>query len=369
MTKQILFIDNTAHHLFGQLHNIHAMRDAGFQVKLLIPNDGVYFTKLQALGYECIADIQTWRGQNPLAELSLLLRLKECLTSINPDVVCSFTIKPNLYTAILNKKQRFTQVANITGLGYAFMKNKLKAFFFTLLYRYAFSSIRYVFFQNQDDYRYLAQLKIFSANNQIQILPGSGVNLTQFNYIKPQDNKIFTFLYSGRIIADKGLYELISAFKKLYSINKNVRLVMIGNFFPDNPSAINQTEFNGWLENGIIEYLGMVDNVAEVIAAADCIILPSYREGMPRSILEASSVGRPVITVDSIGCRDAVEDGVTGLIARVKDYQDLFVKMQQMVLLPYEQRVRMGLNGRKKIEAEFDQRVVVSKYIDVVNVI
>lgn len=369
MIKQILFIDNTAHHLYGQLHNIQAMRDAGYQVKLLIPDDGVYFRNLRALGYNCIADIDTWRGQNPIAELLLLLKLKKCISMIKPDIVCTFTIKPNLYTAILNKKQHFNQIANVTGLGYAFMKNKLKVFLFAQLYKYAFSSIRNVFFQNKDDYNYLAKLNIFSGQNKIQVLPGSGVDLHKFNYIAPIDKPIFSFLYSGRLLGDKGIYELIAAFKRLYELNKNVRLIFIGNFFPDNPSAITKTEFNSWLQNGIIDYLGMVDNVVEVIADADCVILPSYREGMPRSILEASSIGRPVITVDSIGCRDAVEDGVTGFIARVKDSADLFAKMYQITLLPYEQRVAMGKNGRKKVECEFDQKIVVSKYLEIINLI
>lgn len=367
MTKQILFIDNTAHHLYGQLHNIQAMRDAGHQIKLLIPDDGVYFEKLQALGYSCVSDIATWRGQNPLAEFLLLLKLKKCLTKLNPDVVCSFTIKPNLYTAILNKNQKFIQIANITGLGYAFMNSKFKTALFTKLYSYAFLKIKYVFFQNKDDYNYLSQLNIFSARNTINVLPGSGVNLEKFYYQPLVESKVFTFLYSGRIIADKGIYELISAFKQLHAINKNTRLVFMGNFFPDNPSAIAKTEFNSWLHDGTIDYLGMVDNVVEVIAAADCVILPSYREGMPRSILEASSIGRPVITVNSIGCRDAVDDGITGLVAQVKDTEDLFDKMHKMTLLSHSERVVMGENGRKKIEREFDQQVVISKYLEVIN--
>lgn len=144
-------------------------------------------------------------------------------------------------------------------------------------------------------------------------------------------------------------------------------LIFIGNLFPANPSAINENQIQELIDAGIIKYLGMVDNVAEIISNCDCMILPSYREGIPRSILEASSIGRPVITVDSIGCKDAVDDTVTGFIAKVKDVGSLTDTMIRFIELPFAEKEVMGKAGRLKMEREFDQCIVIDKYIEITN--
>lgn len=365
--ETILFIDNTAHHLYGQLHNITAARDNGYKVFLMIPDDGVYFRKLQVLGFTCYGDVSSWKGQNPLAELCLLLKLKKLYNRIAPDIICSFTIKPNLYTAIVNRRSKIKQIANITGLGYGFMNSKFKATLFAKLYRFAVSKIDHIFFQNKDDYNHLKNMDVFTQENNIDILPGSGVNLEEFNYVGAAQTISNKFLYSGRLIADKGIYELIAAFEKLKKIVPDTRLVFIGNFFPANPSAISSEQVNEWINNGTIDYLGMVDNVSEVIAESDCMILPSYREGMPRSLLEASSMGKPIITVDSVGCKDVVEDGVTGYLAKVKDVETLFDAMYKFTCLNLNERRKMGEMARKKMEREFDQSIVINKYLSVIH--
>jgi glycosyltransferase involved in cell wall biosynthesis len=366
--KKVLFIDNTAHHMYGQLHNINAIRDAGYDVELLIPNDGIYFNKLEQLNYKCIGDLKTWSGMNPFQELFLFLKLRKLIKLLNPRVICSFTIKPNLYTAIITKDQcAIKQVANITGLGYAFMESGLRSKLFKMLYKYALKNISQIFFQNGDDYKLLKNYNLLSKSVKCDILPGSGVNLNQYRYM-PRYNasNSYCFLYSGRLLADKGLYELIDAVKIVKKTHQ-IRLIIIGNYFYDNPSAISKEQIALWENEGLIEYLGMVDNVLDYIIDCDCLILPSHREGMPRSILEASSVGRPVITVNSAGCRDAVDDGLTGFIAHVKDAQSIANMMIRFIELPNEQKLEMGVAGRRKMEKEFDQQVVVEKYLSVVN--
>lgn len=365
MVKKILFIDNTAHHAYGQVHNMHALRESGHLISILIPDDGVYFHKLQILGYNCINSIDSWKGQNPFQELLLLLRLKKIITTLNPDLICSFTIKPNLYTAIAIKNSSIKQIANITGLGYGFMRGTVKVKLFSMLYRFALKNIDQIFFQNGDDYSFLLHSNIIRTWQNADVLPGSGVDLTQYHFIEMKNNSIIKFLFSGRVIGDKGVNELVKAFYNVCQKYSHIKLILIGNFFPANPSAISQQQVKEWVDSGIITYLGMVDNVVEVIQSCDCVVLPSYREGMPRSLLEASSMGRPIITVDSIGCKDVVEDGVTGYLAKVKDVDSLAEAMIQFIELPFADKVQMGLNGRRKMEREFDQQVVVNKYLEV----
>ena len=364
--KKILFIDNTAHHMYGQLHNILAIKAAGYQVMLLIPDDGVYFKKLQGLDLECCSEINTWKGQNPIHELKLFFKLNSFINKFSPNLICSFTIKPNLYTAILLKDTSIKQISNVTGLGYAFMGSQIKVKVFKLLYRYAISGIDQIFFQNKDDYDYLKNLKIFSNFQNITVLPGSGIDLAKFAYFGLQKKDNLKFLFSGRLLADKGIFELVAAFIKVKAIYSNVELIFIGNYFPDNPSAISPNQIQQWQEDGVITYLGMVDDVTKIIQDCDCAILPSYREGMPRSLLEASSMGKPIITVDSPGCHDVVEDGVTGYLAKVKDVDSLVEVMLKFIELPFEEKVKMGVRGRKKMELEFDQKIVVDKYLSVV---
>lgn len=365
--KKVLFIDNTAHHAYGQIHNINGFNRAGYHVIILIPNDSDYFYKLQNHGYECIDSIHSWRGQNPFNELKLLKKLKDIIRIINPDLICTATIKPNLYTALVIRTRNIKQIANITGLGYAFMGGKIKTRIFTILYRIAFKNINQVFFQNNDDYKQMLESKALNNNQQLYVLPGSGVDLEKYCFSKMRKNSFITFLYSGRLLADKGLYELVEAFKKVKFIYPNISLVLIGNYFLANPSAISKSTVDEWIKDGTIKYLGMVDNVSEIVKECDCVVLPSYREGMPRSLLEASSMGRPIITVDSIGCKDVVEDGVTGYMAKVRDVDSLAKAMIKFIELPFDKKIEMGLNGRRKMEQEFDQKIVIQKYLEVAN--
>lgn len=344
---------------------MNALRNIGYHVEALIPSDGMYFTKLKNLGFNCHSDIRSWRGFNPLNEIYLFLSLWSIIKKIQPSLICSFTIKPNLYSAIISRQFKIPIITNVTGLGTLFMRDKIQAKFGVILYRYAFKNVAQVFFQNLDDFKYMTQLNIINYKTQVDILPGSGVNLNYFPYVAKNNNDRLIFLYSGRLIRDKGIYELIEAFKIIKQQFINVELKFIGNYFPDNPSAIMPAQIQQWVDDGIIEYLGMVDSVADVIAGVDCMILPSYREGMPRSLLEASSMGRPIITVDSVGCKDVVEDGVTGYMAKVKDISSLVDAMKDFIELSADKRVEMGLNARHKMEREFDQEIVITKYLKV----
>lgn len=365
--EKILFIDNTAHHLFGQMHLVNAFVRDGYEVEAIVPDDGDYFNKLVKAGIKCHTIKINGKGLNPFADMALIKEFKNRFLEIKPNLICTFTIKPNLYAAIAAREYKIPVIAGVTGLGTAFLRKNILNKIVVGLYKHAFKKLGCVFFQNKDDQSTFKQLNIIKSDTLSIALPGDGVNLDRFNYVgMANTNEMVSFLYLGRLIGDKGLYELISATRKVKLSYPNICVMFGGNYFPGNPTAISELQVSQWVDEGVIRYLGMVDNVPSIIAQSDCVVLPSYREGMPRSILEASSMGKPVITVNSIGCKDAVDDGITGFIAQVKDVDSLATAMISFIELSYDKKVEMGLQGRRKMEREFDQTIVVNKYLEVV---
>jgi glycosyltransferase involved in cell wall biosynthesis len=339
----------------------------GYDVILLTPNDDDYYYKLINLGYNCIPLIISPGSLSPINSVNLIYCLLRHFKRIKPDLILSFTIKPNIFGAIAAKFSRRKCIPNITGLGYIFIRGGVISQITTYLYKIAVKMSSFIFLQNYDDYSMLKSLNVIRNSNNIKIIPGSGVDLEKFNYKGVNNSSSIIFMYAGRFLWDKGIGELIEAFKVVQRGYPASKLVFIGGFFPTNPAAIKPEELNDWIEAGLVEYHGMVDNVSEHISNADCVILPSYREGMPRSLLEASAMGKPIITVDSVGCRDVVEDGITGFMAKVKDVDSLAQAMIKFIELPLDKKIEMGLNGRRKMEREFDQKIVVNEYLTVVN--
>lgn len=344
---------------------MNAFLKQGYVVEAMIPDDGVYFQKLCDLKIHCFSFLIDGKGVNPLKDFKLINLFKHDFAKIKPSLICSFTIKPNLYSSIAARKYGIPVIAGVTGLGTAFLQKNLLNKIAVHLYKFAFKNIGCVFFQNNDDKIFFDQLQIIPPKRMSFSLPGDGVDLQKFSYLGLHNNPNCQFLYSGRLIGDKGLYELVSAFRLVKQKYPFSSLVFIGNYFLGNPTAINNAQIQKWVSEGLISYLGMVDNVDEIIAGCDCMVLPSYREGMPRSLLEAASMGKPIITVDSIGCKDVVEDGVTGYMAKVKDVNSLAEAMIRFIELPFDKKVEMGVNGRRKMEREFDQKIVIDKYLEV----
>jgi glycosyltransferase involved in cell wall biosynthesis len=363
--KKILFVDNTAHHLYGQMHLMDAFQENCYQVEAIVPNDNNYFIKLESLGIKCRHIEIDGKSVNPITDYALIKKLKCEFFNIKPALICSFTIKPNLYAAIASESYKIPLIAGVTGLGTAFLSKNLLNQIVVRLYKFAFKRIGCVFFQNNDDKDVFDQLKITPGSAISFALPGDGVDLAKFKYVGLTESINTTFIFSGRLLWDKGLGELVAAMKIVKQKYPATRLKVIGNYFLANPSGIPEKQIKQWGEEGFFEYLGMVDNVFEVMKPVDCMVLPSYKEGLPRVLMEACSMGKPIITVDSIGCKDVVEDGVTGYMVKVKDVNSLAEAMIKFIELPFEDKVLMGLNGRRKMEQEFDQTIVVNKYLEV----
>lgn len=234
------------------------------------------------------------------------------------------------------------------------------------LYRMALGTSAKVFFQNNDDRQMFVAGGLVRAE-VADLLPGSGVDLARFA-VAPLEpaagtERKYRFLLIARMLYDKGVGEYVEAAKLIRARWPQAECCLLGFVDAQNPSAISRAQMDAWVEAGYVSYLGLSDDVCTEIAAADCIVLPSYREGTPRTLLEAAAMGRPIITTDAVGCREVVDDGHNGLLCQPRDAADLAAKMEHMLSLTHAQRAEMGLRGRAKMEAEFDEQIVIRKYL------
>ncbi len=219
-----------------------------------------------------------------------------------------------------------------------------------------------MFFQNPDDKKLFVDKKLVPAN-AVDTLPGSGIDLSKFQPTSFKRNSKFTFLLISRLITDKGVLEFIEAIKKLRSNGVDAHFQVLGAMDPLHQRGIKVDLIAEWINSGTIEYLGTTNDVREFIKNADCVVLPSYREGTPRTLLEAASSSKPIIATDVPGCNNVVEHNFNGFLCRLKDVEDLTEKMKHMATLPDEKLKEFGTNGRAKMEAEYDESLVINKYL------
>jgi len=386
---KIVISANSTWNLYNfRLNLIKSLIDSGHDVFSFSPED-IYKTKLEIIGCQCIPLFVDNKGVNPFIDFKLFIRYFFLFIRFRPDVFIGFTIKPNIYGSIAAKIMKIPTINNITGLGTVFINESIITYIVILLYRISLKSSSCIFFQNADDRDFFINTKIIKTNKLIknkyeQILPGSGVDLTHFypidkftatNYLSSlisdkkfiYNNGDFIFLYVGRIIIEKGLREYAKAAEIIKQTHANVRFCIIGFIDFNNSSSISQYEFDFWINSGVVEYLGEAKDVRHNIAISDCIVLPSYREGTPRSLLEAAAMEKPIIASDVVGCRDVVEDGFNGFLCKPYDAFDLCRKMLKMVSLEPLKRLNMGKNGRKKISEKYNEDIVISKYNEAIS--
>jgi glycosyltransferase involved in cell wall biosynthesis len=279
--------------------------------------------------------------------------------------VLSFTIKPNIYGNFSCRFLGIKTINNISGLGTVFINKNIVTRIVIELYKFTLAKSSVVFFQNSDD------KDIFLDNNIVKsskcsLLPGSGINTSFFSPVKKIENDYFVFLLAARMIWDKGIKEYFEAASIIIKKYKKVKFQLVGQIDSHNKASVPYNKIKEYVDNGIINYLGEASDIRPYLERADCVVLPSYREGTSRALLEAAAMGRPIIATDVPGCREVIEDGVTGFLCESRDYLDLSHKMEKMLLLPYETRRIMGKNGRKKVEKEFNQDVVSQLYYDAI---
>ncbi len=361
--KKVAIVANSAWNLYNfRLNLAKAIENFGYRVIFIAPYDK-YTQLLKEEGFK-IYDIKiNPRGTNPLQDNETLINFKKLYQKINPTIILHYTIKPIIYGTIAAKSYNIPVINTITGLGSALMANNLITNITKKLYKFSLSKSFKVFFQNQDDMNFFITNKIVEKYKCI-LVAGSGIDINRFAPIKPLNkNSNFSFLLIARMIKDKGIYEYIEAAKILKSKYKNIEFNILGFFDNSNNGSIPKEEIIKYHKKKIINYLGTSDYVQEYIAKSECIVLPSYREGISRVLLEAASMAKPIITTNTTGCKDVVDDGITGFLCKVKDYKDLALKCEKMLLISKEERDKFGQNGRDKIIKNFSENLVIDKYL------
>ncbi|MCS7019116.1 MAG: glycosyltransferase family 4 protein [Cytophagales bacterium] len=339
---------------------IKSLKKGGHEIVTIAPNDG-YIPLIERLGCRHhIIEIDS-KGSNPLKDIWFFLQLLHIYWVEKPDVVLHYTIKPNIYGSFAAALLRIPAINNVTGLGTVFLHQNLTARIARWLYRWSFRFPQTVFFQNQEDRQLFIDLKLVDEKIT-DVLPGSGIDVKKFVPLPSRKNEVFTFLLIARILYDKGILEYVEAIRILRRKGIRAKFWLLGKIDTDAGLGIPPEEVANWQAEGLIEYLGTTDDVISVIRRADCVLLPSYREGTPRTLLEAASLGKPIIATDVPGCRETVQHGINGLLCKVKDPADLAAKMEQIMQTDEATLRQMGYNSRKLAVERFDQNIVIDKY-------
>lgn len=326
------------------------------EVYFCVP-DGEFVESIKQIGCKYIpCNVLDRRSTNPIKDLKLILFYKKTLKVIKPDVVLTYTIKPNVYGGLVCGRMGIPYFVNVTGLGTTIENGGVLATISTTLYRIGLKKARCVFFQNKDNQKLFVDKGI--VNGRTRLIPGSGVNLQTHNLEPyPDDNAGIRFLFVGRIMKDKGIEELLSAIKEIHNANRDIVLDVVGFCDEDYSAALDAAEKEGSIVNH-----GRQSDVHPFYKRCHCAVLPSYHEGMANVMLEASSTGRPVITTRVPGCQETFDEGITGFGCEVKSTESLVEAMREFLSLNQKKRKEMGLAARSKMEKEYDRNIVLNAY-------
>ncbi len=338
-----------------------ALMETGFEVIAAAPADG-YEAKLEAIGCRVVPLPMDNSGTNPIRDGLLFLRYLKLLRRERPNAFLGYTIKPNVYGSLACRQLGIPVINNVSGLGTAFIRNTWLTRCVKTLYRWALSGSAVVYFQNEDD-RFLFVESSIVRTAQARLLPGSGINLERF---KPQPGGTGSppvFLLVARLLWDKGVGEFIEAANIVKARHPESRFQLLGFLDAGNRTAVPRESVEQWVNEGSVEYLGDTDDVRPFIAASDCVVLPSYREGTPRSLLEAAAMARPIVATDVPGCRQIVDHTQNGYLCEVRNPDDLAEKLLRFIKLSPAERLHMGEMGRLKMEREFDEQIVILEYL------
>lgn len=359
---KVAIVLNTSWNIYNfRMNLVRSLQAEGHEVHTIAPTDEYthYLTEAGCIHHAVKMDS---RGANPIKDLALIFELHSIYKKVRPDVILHYTIKPNVYGSLAASFLKIPVVNNVCGLGTVFLKDDLLSAIAMFLYRVSFRFPKKVFFQNPDDLTLFLDKKLVPSKT-VDLLPGSGIDLTKFKPVSFTRNEKFTFLLISRLITDKGVLEYVDAVKKLRSEGLDARFQVLGAIDPEHKRGIKREVIQEWINSGIIEYLGTTKDVRHFIELADCVVLPSYREGTPRTLLEAASSSKPIVATNVPGCNQVVEDKINGLLCNIKDSDDLAAKMRAMANFDDDTLRAMGANGRKKMEAEYDEAIVIDKYL------
>lgn len=366
-SRTIVMSANTSWYIYNFRKNtILSLIEKGYQVIAIAPRDE-YSEKIEYLGATFIHIDIDQGGTNPIKDIQTFFSFYKIYSKVKPAIVLNFTPKNNIYSTLAAKLCKAKVINNIAGLGMVFINESTTAKLARFLYKISQRQADKIFFQNEDD------RKLFLDNNLADIsitdrLPGSGVDLTRFTLQPASDDGIVRFLLIARMLYDKGVGHYVEAARELkVKYGNTVEFQLLGFVGVNNPSAVTKVEMQAWVDEGIVNYLGVSDNVEQDIAKVDCMVLPSYyREGVPKSLLEAGAMGKPIVTTDNVGCRETVDDRVNGYLCELRSTESLTEKLELIIQMTHENRLEMGRQSRLKIEREFDEKIVIQKYLDAI---
>lgn len=367
----IAIVINTSWNIYNfRTGLLKALQSDGHRIVCIAPRDA-YSPKLESMGFEYHEIRINNKGTNPFEDALLVWRFYRLFKAVRPDVLLHYTIKPNIYGSMAAGLLGISVIGNVSGLGTVFLNDGLSSRIAKLLYRVALRIPKKVFYQNPHDRELFVDSGLIKAE-KTGLLPGSGIDTTNFVPRAERDaDGTLRFLFIARLVKDKGIVEYVEAARQInHQLStgnhsrqeKKPKFLILGAYYPGNPTAISEAQMKAWEEEGIVRYLGTSDDVASVIADADCVVLPSYREGLSRVLLEAAGMAKPIVTTDVPGCKEVVDDGANGYLCRVKDADSLAEQMRRIMVLDDEARRKMGKKGREKIVAEFDEKIVIDRY-------
>ncbi|MCG2787992.1 MAG: glycosyltransferase family 4 protein [Anaerolineae bacterium] len=360
---KIILFANTDWYLYNfRLPLAKALHARGDEVSFLSP-PGEYASKLTELGFRWLEFPFSRRGMNPLTELLTVLRLWRLYRREKPDLVHHFTIKCVLYGSLAAHLSGLPNIINaITGLGYAFNEeNHMLGAIARFFYRFVLKNTQ-VIFQNPDDLETFTQAKLLRPK-QAHLIRSSGVDLIRFTPQPETNNQPPLIILPARLLKDKGILEFVEAARLLKHRGVSARMALVGDPDPHNPTSVSQQEIQDWVSEGIVEAWGWQEQMTEAYTASQIVCLPSYREGVPRTLLEAAANGRAIVTSDAPGCREAVRHGINGLLVPPRDPASLADALQILLENP-QLRQEMGRRGREIAEQEFSSELVIKKTLE-----
>lgn len=360
---RVAIIINTSWNIFNFRKGIvSALINRGDEVIAIAPQDD-YSEIITGWGCKFVPIEISGTGMNPIKDGKLYFALKKILRRESPDVIVSYTIKPNIYASIASAQLKIPCICNVSGLGTVFLRKGMLRTVAITLYNFAFRYNKWIFFQNPDDQdEFLSNVKI--AREKTSLLPGSGVDIDTFEYSPFSKGEDTVVLMIARLIIEKGIRDYIEAIKIIKVKYPKVRFRLLGSLDEGHVRSITKDELNEWIEAGLIDYKDHQEDVRSEIALAELVVLPSYREGTPRTLLEAGAMGKALLATDVPGCRHVVQDGENGFLFCVQNPADFAEKIQLYLSLSHDDRKKMSVKSREVVASRFDEKIVVRKYLD-----
>lgn len=363
---KIVFSSNISWSIYNfRLGLLRSLLEDGHEIFTIASHDK-YSNKLEKEGFSYYKININNNSKNPLEDLKTIYKYYMLYKKIKPHVICHNAIKPNIYGTIAAKLLGIPVINNISGLGTLFIRKSISTSIAKLLYRHSQGYANIVFFQNSHDSSLFVNENLVNIK-KVRLIPGSGVDTSLFQPKTKTKKNIFSFIFVGRFLKDKGMLELYDAVIGLSKIRNDFKVILLGSRYVSNETSISEVQLNLFKTNNFFHVFGHTDNVQNELGKADCLILPSYREGLSKVLIEAGSSGIPCITTNVPGCKDVITDNYNGLIIEPKSSESLLVAMEKMLKFEYSTLSKLGKNARRNIIENFSMQKINTIYKNEIN--